>query len=117
MAEATTAVSTEARATHEVQVTLDLLDELFAGFGNPGFAVRLWEGTHWGPRPEQARTILVLRQPGSLRRFLSRPTHRHLAECYLHDVVDVDGEEASADDRQDQAGTRPTERVSVAAES
>ncbi|MFH1569322.1 MAG: cyclopropane-fatty-acyl-phospholipid synthase family protein [Gemmatimonadota bacterium] len=92
MAEATTALSTGSQATDEVQVALDLLDELFAGFGNADFAVRLWDGTCWGPRPEQARTILVLRHPGSLRLFLSKPTHRHLAECYLHDTVDVDGD-------------------------
>jgi cyclopropane-fatty-acyl-phospholipid synthase len=90
---ATTATAPEeAQVTPEAQETLDLLDELFRGFGATHFAVRLWDGTWWGRQPEQAATVLVLRRPGSLRHFLTEATEVHAAECYLHDVIDIEGD-------------------------
>jgi len=92
MAEVTAAASEATRADHAVQATLRLLDELFESFDNPDFAVRLWDGTEWGLDPGRARVTLVLPLPGSLRRFLSTPSEAHLAECYMHGTVDVDGD-------------------------
>ncbi len=84
--------SEERPLTREAQRTLALLDELFTGWDAPYFAVRLWDGTWWGPQPAQAATVLVLRQPGSLRCLLSPATELHAAECYLHDIVDIEGD-------------------------
>ena len=75
----------------------DLLDEIFDGFDNPDCAIRLWDGSLWGPDPERARATLELTHPGSLRQFLAKPTQAHLAECYMRGVVDVAGYAAGCD--------------------
>lgn len=92
MAGWTVPASTATPADHEVQATTRLLDEIFAGFSEAAFAVRLWEGSSWGLDPDRARATLVLPHPGSLRHFLSKPTEAHLAECYMHAIVDVAGD-------------------------
>lgn len=91
MAEATDAVSPPADPA--VATTLSLLDEVFDGYSPIDFAVRLWEGTEWGPDPGQrTEGTLVLRHPDTLRKMLVRPTERNLAECYLRDDLDFEGD-------------------------
>lgn len=70
-------------------------------FGPPAkrsFAVRLWSGAVEGPAaPEAARFTLILRRAGALRRMLLPPSELALAEAYLRDDIDVDGDlEAAA---------------------
>lgn len=92
MADATMTASRTPQVDSDVQNTLEVLDELFAGFDDPGFAVRLWDGSKWGRDPDRARVTLFLPDPGSLRTFLSSSSETHLAECYMHGVVDVEGD-------------------------
>lgn len=54
-------------------------------------AVRYWDGEVEGPR-DGARLTLVLKHPGALRRMLLPPTELRLAEAYIHDDVDAEGE-------------------------
>jgi cyclopropane-fatty-acyl-phospholipid synthase len=73
-----------------VDLTISLLDELFTGEVLDKVGVCLWDGTLWpdvNPRP----TTIVLKHPGALRRMLLPGTEVGLAEAYLHNDFDVDG--------------------------
>jgi cyclopropane-fatty-acyl-phospholipid synthase len=72
--------------------TLALLDELLDGY-SCDFAVRLWNGAQRNAdagRPE--RFILVLRHPGALRALLWQPSRLPMAEAYIYDDVDIEGD-------------------------
>src|ERR671932_426626 len=82
--------TTEARAA---TTTIAVLEDLFADYHPRDFAVRLWDGTTWEPDAgEKAHFTLVLRHPGALRAFLGAPSELALAEAYLYDDVDVEGD-------------------------
>ena len=73
------------------RLTWRLLDDLFAGDVAQRVGVRLWDGTRWpddSPRP----VTLVLKHPGALRAMLLPGTELALAEAYLFDDVDIEGE-------------------------
>jgi len=74
-----------------MKITRRLLAELVAGQASAEVGVQLWDGTRWpddNPRP----TTLVLNHPGALRRmFLSR-NDIGLAEAYLYDDFDIQGD-------------------------
>jgi cyclopropane-fatty-acyl-phospholipid synthase len=72
--------------------TLSLLHDLF-GEAERDFAVRLWDGRTFPPSPgASARFTLVLRHPGSLRALLWPPTQLNMAEAFVYDDVDVEGD-------------------------
>lgn len=54
-------------------------------------AVRYWDGEIEGPAGSAPLT-LVLKHPGALRRMLLPPTELRLAEAYIHDDVDAEGD-------------------------
>jgi cyclopropane-fatty-acyl-phospholipid synthase len=79
------------------RTTLSLLPILLGGYRPRDFAVRLWDGTIWGPEEGQpARFTLVLRRPGALRRMFLRPTEVSLGDAYIHGDFDVEGDFESA---------------------
>jgi cyclopropane-fatty-acyl-phospholipid synthase len=66
------------------------LREVFAGCPLEKIGVRLWNGAMWpDARPRQA--ILALNHPGALSQMLLPGTEVGLAEAYLHDDFDVEG--------------------------
>jgi cyclopropane-fatty-acyl-phospholipid synthase len=79
-------------------------------FGPPEqrtFAVRLWDGTMETPAPTSApRFTLMLRRPGALRRMLLPPTELALAEAYLRDDFDVEGDLEAAAGLEDALAAR-----------
>jgi cyclopropane-fatty-acyl-phospholipid synthase len=76
------------------RLTLRLLDDLFGGQGEEAIGARLWDGTLWpGERPRRA--TLVLKHPGALRAMLLPGTELGLAEAFLYDDFDVEGEMGS----------------------
>lgn len=82
---------TTSTLTPDIEHTVHLLAELFpeAPAGNVGF--RLWDGTRWPdetPRP----ATLVLKHPGAMRQMFAHGTEKALAEAYLHDDFDVEGD-------------------------
>lgn len=86
----TSTVITDA-ATH---LTLHLLDELFGGDATDNVGVRLWNGVCWpdaAPRP----ATIVLKHPGALRQMFLPGTELGLAEAYLYDDFDVEGDIAA----------------------
>jgi cyclopropane-fatty-acyl-phospholipid synthase len=72
--------------------TLALLDKLLDCYPCD-FGVRLWNGMQRGPdagRPE--RFTLVLRHPGALRALFWPPSRLSMAEAYIYDDVDIEGD-------------------------
>jgi cyclopropane-fatty-acyl-phospholipid synthase len=73
------------------RITLRLLDELFRGAGDRQAGFRLWDGTLWpdaGPHP----ATIVLQHPGALRAMLLPGHELGLAEAYLYNDFDVEGD-------------------------
>ena len=67
-----------------------VLNEIFAGCPLQKVGVRLWNGAMWpDARPREA--ILLLNHPGALSQMLWPGTEVGLAEAYLHDDFDVEG--------------------------
>jgi len=73
-------------------ISRTVLDELLGGV--PGIAVQLWDGSRWPEREEGTppRATLVLRHPGALRSMFLSGTELRLAEAYLYDDFDVEGD-------------------------
>jgi cyclopropane-fatty-acyl-phospholipid synthase len=70
--------------------TRRVLNEIFAGCPLEKVGVRLWNGAMWpDARPREA--ILLLNHPGALSQMLWPGTEVGLAEAYLHDDFDVEG--------------------------
>jgi cyclopropane-fatty-acyl-phospholipid synthase len=79
------------RTDEATGLTLRLLEELLNGGGARQVGVRLWDGTHWpdaAPRP----VTLVLKHPGALRSAFLPGTELGLAEAYLYDDLDIEGD-------------------------
>ena len=70
--------------------TRRVLSEIFASCPLENVGVRLWNGAMWpDARPREA--ILLLNHPGALSQMLCPGTEVGLAEAYLHDDFDVEG--------------------------
>src|SRR5438093_9526902 len=71
--------------------TRHILSEIFANCSLEKIGVRLWDGTAWpDERPRDA--MLVLKHPGTLGRMFLPGTEVGLAEAYLHDDFDIEGD-------------------------
>lgn len=80
-------------ADRQVERTLSVLDDVLGSVAPKDFAVRLWDGTTWGPDPgERARFTIVLKDPGSLRRMLLLPSGLTVGEAYIYDDFDIEGD-------------------------
>jgi cyclopropane-fatty-acyl-phospholipid synthase len=88
-----------AQSERAARLTLRLLNELgFSDGGGEGrVGVRLWNGTLWpddAPRP----ATIVLKHPGALREMFLRGNELGLAEAYLYDDFDIEGNVEAAFD-------------------
>jgi cyclopropane-fatty-acyl-phospholipid synthase len=76
-----------------VKKTLSFVEKIFGPYHPRDFAVRLWDGTTWDPEQDQpARFTLVLHHPESLRKMFWPPGELALAEAYIHDDFDIEGD-------------------------
>jgi cyclopropane-fatty-acyl-phospholipid synthase len=71
--------------------TRNILREIFADCSLNKVGVRLWDGTMW-PDERSRDATLVLKHPGALGRMLLPGTEVGLAEAYLHNDFDVEGD-------------------------
>jgi cyclopropane-fatty-acyl-phospholipid synthase len=76
----------------DTRTTREVLALLFGPAGARTFAVRLWNGLVEEPDNGPASFTLVLRHPGALRRMFTPPTELNLAESYLRDDCDIEGD-------------------------
>ena len=73
--------------------TLSLLVEVLADCRPRDFAIRLWDGTGWEAETGQpTRFTLVLNHPGALRAMLSSLSDVGLAEAYIYQDIDIEGD-------------------------
>jgi cyclopropane-fatty-acyl-phospholipid synthase len=72
-------------------LTLGLLDQLFRGSQTLKVGVRLWDSTLWPDEATRPAT-LVLNHPGALRAMLMSGTEVGLAEAFLYDDFDIEGD-------------------------
>src|SRR5712691_5577036 len=81
--------------THAL-VTRRVLSDLLADFPRSDYAIRLWDGSDWLPPSanEGAKPSfsLVLGHPGSLRNMFERASPLNMAEAFLADSFDVEGD-------------------------
>jgi cyclopropane-fatty-acyl-phospholipid synthase len=82
-----------AAVTPASAATLAVLRALCHDIASPDFAVRLWDGSTWSPMPARPpRITLVVRTPAALRRLLRPHGEVALAEAYLSDDLDIEGD-------------------------
>lgn len=74
-----------------VKLTLKLLDRFFSHKSAANMGVRLWDGTRW-PDNQPRSVTLVLNHPGALRRMLLPGTQVSMAEAYLYNDFDIEGD-------------------------
>lgn len=67
------------------------LDELFGEINTMKVGVRLWDGTSW-PDNISRPVTLVLKHPGALSAMFASGTELGLAEAYLYDDFDIEGD-------------------------
>ncbi len=75
----------------ERDVALRVVERIFAGPAVTDVGVRFWDGARW-PDEAPRRATVVLRHPGSLRAMFLAGSELALAEAYLYDDFDVEGE-------------------------
>lgn len=84
---------TEADQATPLHTTRRILRELFGPPEACAFAVRYWDGSgEQGGAGAVPAFTLVLRHPGALRRMLYPPSELGLAEAYLRDDYDLEGD-------------------------
>jgi cyclopropane-fatty-acyl-phospholipid synthase len=72
---------------------LEILEDIFAGYRQRHFTVRLWDGTTWPEKAvESPAFTLVLNHPGALRRMFLPPSELNLGESYIYGDYDVEGD-------------------------
>ena len=77
------------------QQTCHALSEIFADCPLDKVAVRLWDGTAW-PDARARAALLALKHPDALGRMFLPGTEVGLAEAYLHNDFDIEGDIQSA---------------------
>jgi cyclopropane-fatty-acyl-phospholipid synthase len=101
-----------------VEITLHLLDEILGAYVGDTIGVRLWEGTLWPDQRQRAVTV-VLNHPGALRAIFLRGTELAVAEGYLYNDYDIEGdifEVFRLIDMIEAANTGWTQKVKIARE-
>jgi cyclopropane-fatty-acyl-phospholipid synthase len=72
-------------------ISLRVLEDLFSQADMSRVGIRLWDGTPW-PDKSPKSAALVLNHPGALRRMFLPGSELGLAEAYLYDDFDIEGD-------------------------
>jgi cyclopropane-fatty-acyl-phospholipid synthase len=100
-------------ASANTLTAIRFLDNLFSRTPLRKVSICLWDGTLWPDQGARAVTI-VLKHSGALRRMFSAGTEKALAEAYLNDDFDIQGDVEAAFEIADALSCRRTWRQSVA---
>jgi len=101
-----------ATAATDTASSVDFLRALFEHVSLDRVGFRLWDGTPWPDATPRAAT-LVLKHPAALREMFSTGTAKGLAEAYLRDDFDVEGEIEAAIDLAVALEERPAGWISA----
>lgn len=93
-------------ASADTHSTVRFLDSLFGPRPPEEVAIRLWDGSSW-PDANPRRATLVLKHPGALREMFGSGTAKGLAEAYVWDDFDVEGDMEAAVDIATALESRP----------
>jgi cyclopropane-fatty-acyl-phospholipid synthase len=74
-----------------VPMSTDFFENVLADYPRRNFQIRLWDGSTWGAN-QQPRFTLVLKHPGALRDMFLSPSELTLAESYIFDDLDIEGD-------------------------
>jgi cyclopropane-fatty-acyl-phospholipid synthase len=70
-----------------------ILNALFADYGGPPFAIRLWDGWKWfSSTVGKPECIIVVHNPRALGLLVSETNEIALGEAFIHDDLDVEGD-------------------------
>jgi cyclopropane-fatty-acyl-phospholipid synthase len=97
-----------------VRTTRQILEFLFGPPAGRAFAVRLWTGDTEGPVTDAPAFTLVLQHPGALRRMFVPATELNLAESYLRDDFDLEGDVERATMLADDIADRLRSKAALA---
>jgi cyclopropane-fatty-acyl-phospholipid synthase len=90
-----------------VDLTRDILRDVFGPVDQREFAVRLWNGDAEKPATvSEPPFTLVLNDAGSLRRMMLPPSELSMVEAYLHGDIDVEGRLEAASSLADAVAER-----------
>ena len=84
-------MSTSDTSEQAAALTRSLLGKLLVSDAAQQIGVRLWDGSRW-PDDTPRQATLVLQHPGALRAMLLPGNELTLAEAYLYDDVDIEGD-------------------------
>ncbi len=91
--------------TQEIEAAVRFLEELFDSAPLHRVSFRLWDGTLWPD--EKARPVtLVLKHSAALREMFGAGTEKGLAEAFLRDDFDIEGDIEAAFEIADALGQR-----------
>jgi len=83
--------TTEKGVNSAAQLTLSILEKITEGIALKSLNIRLWDGTYWPSRAPRPAT-LVLNRPSALREMLEHGSQLEVAEAYLHEAFDIEGD-------------------------
>ena len=78
-----------------VDLTIEILEKITAGIPVKSLNVRLWNGTYW-PHQTPKPATLVLNRPSALREMLAGGSELAVAEAYIREAFDVEGDMVAA---------------------
>jgi cyclopropane-fatty-acyl-phospholipid synthase len=82
------------------RVTIEILEKLTEGIRVKSLNVRLWDGSYW-PNHDPKPATLVLNRPGALREMLEGGSELAVAEAYLQEAFEVEGNMVEAFELED----------------
>jgi cyclopropane-fatty-acyl-phospholipid synthase len=90
----------------ESEAHVRFLDELFGTTPLRNVSFKFWDGTSWPDERPRAATF-ALKHPAALREMFESGTELGLAEAFLHDDFDIEGDIESAFELADALEHRP----------
>ena len=88
-----------------VDLTLEILGKITAGAQIQSINVRLWNGAYWPDQMPKPATI-VLNRPSALREMLTGGSEVAVAEAYMREAFDVEGDMVGAFELADILATQ-----------
>jgi cyclopropane-fatty-acyl-phospholipid synthase len=78
---------------HPKEISLAFFQELFRDYHPRDFSIRFWDGSSWDPNPDQKpRFTLCLNKPSSIFSMFWPPTELNMAESYIFEEFDLEGD-------------------------